>query len=165
MKLTHRSSRPQHGVMLLEVLIALLVFSVGVLGLVGLQASAMQQSTQSRYRTEAMLLANDLTGQMWVAASRAPAALSAEFGSVAGGPSYLAWKARVANTLPGASALAQDVVITSVAPLNAIVNGASAPATGLLPTAQVTVTLRWKPSSDAAGDPPRQYVATTEFRE
>ena len=79
-------------------------------------------------------------------------------------PANLAWKARVAKPA-GASALAQDVVITSVAPLNAIVNGASAPATGLLPTAQVTVTLRWKPSSDATGDPPRQYVATTEFRE
>ena len=87
--------------MLLEVLIALLVFSVGVLGLVGLQANSMQQSTQSRYHTEAMLLANDLTGQMWVAASRAPAAPVRRIRQCRRRPFLPGLEGRVANTLPG----------------------------------------------------------------
>jgi type IV pilus assembly protein PilV len=156
----------QHGVMLVEVLIALLVFSVGVLGLVGLQASAVQQSSQARYRTEAMLLANDLFGQMWVAPSRTAAALAANFGSVSAGTGYVAWKTKVASTLPGSTTHPPEVVVTPIAPLFSIVAGASAPAAAeLTPTARVTITVRWKAPSDGASDPVRQYVAITEFRE
>jgi type IV pilus assembly protein PilV len=60
------NSRPQRGVMLLEVLIALLIFALGVLGLVGLQARAARDSSQTKYRADATLLANDLLGQMWL---------------------------------------------------------------------------------------------------
>lgn len=157
---------PQRGVMLVEVLIALLVFAVGVLGLVGLQASAVQQSSQARYRTEAMLLANDLFGQMWVAPSRAATDLSTNFGSDLAGTAYTAWKAKVFEQLPSSSAYPPLVVVTPVAPLFAIVAGASAPADpALQATARVTVTVRWKAPSDATSDPVRQYVATTEFRQ
>jgi type IV pilus assembly protein PilV len=153
----------QQGVLLLEVLIAVLVFSVGVLGLVGLQANATKQSSQARYRTEAMLLANDLFGQMWVAQALTASDLAAAF--VSGSAPYDAWLARVSATLPGASANPPTVNVVTVEPLFSIVAGASAPADGALSaTARVTVTLRWKPPSDGAGDPLRQYVATTELR-
>jgi type IV pilus assembly protein PilV len=58
--------RSQSGVMLIEALLAILIFSIGVLGLVSLQAAANKASTQAKYRTEASLLANDLIGRMWV---------------------------------------------------------------------------------------------------
>ena len=50
----------QSGVMLLEALIAILIFSLGILALIGLQATAISQSTDARYRSEAALLANDI---------------------------------------------------------------------------------------------------------
>ena len=47
----------QSGVMLLEALIAILIFSLGVLGIVGMQASAVKASRDAKYRADAGLLA------------------------------------------------------------------------------------------------------------
>ena len=60
-------SRSQRGASLLEVLIALLIFSFGVLGIVGLQASMNIRSTEARQRAEAALLADEIIGRMWLA--------------------------------------------------------------------------------------------------
>jgi type IV pilus assembly protein PilV len=75
MRPLHRSNRrvptlpPKasiRGVGLIEVLVSLLVFSMGVLGLVGLQARAVQMETQAGDRTRAANLANEVVTQMWV---------------------------------------------------------------------------------------------------
>jgi type IV pilus assembly protein PilV len=50
----------QAGFMLLEAMIGILIFSVGILGLVGLMATAAKESAASSYRTEAALLANQI---------------------------------------------------------------------------------------------------------
>jgi type IV pilus assembly protein PilV len=55
----------QSGVMLLEALIALLIFSVGILAIVGMQASAFQDMGESKYRTDAAFLANQVIAEMW----------------------------------------------------------------------------------------------------
>jgi type IV pilus assembly protein PilV len=55
----------QSGVMLLEALIALLVFSVGVLAIVAMQAAAFQDMGESKYRTDAAFLANQIIADMW----------------------------------------------------------------------------------------------------
>ena len=52
------------GFVLLEVLVALVVFSLGLLGMLGFQASAMAIATDSRFRTEAAMLADELIGKM-----------------------------------------------------------------------------------------------------
>jgi type IV pilus assembly protein PilV len=52
-------------VALIEVLVALLVFSIGLLGIVGLQARAIQLSVDSEDRSRAALLANEIVSQMW----------------------------------------------------------------------------------------------------
>src|SRR6478609_8169168 len=72
--------RIQGGVMLLEVLIAILIFSLGILGVVGLQAIAVQQSTDARYRADAAQLVDRLIGQMWTS-DRTPANLQQLFSS------------------------------------------------------------------------------------
>ncbi len=59
--------RPQRGASLLEVLIALLIFSFGVLGIVGLQANMNIRSTEAKQRAEAAVLADEIIGRMWVA--------------------------------------------------------------------------------------------------
>lgn len=56
----------QSGSVLLESLISILIFSVGILALVGLQAISMKNTTQAKSRIDASLLANQRLGQVWV---------------------------------------------------------------------------------------------------
>ena len=59
------SRRGQAGVALLEVLISVLLFSLGVLGLIGLQARAINLSIDAEDRNRAALIANDIAATMW----------------------------------------------------------------------------------------------------
>ncbi|HET9643343.1 MAG TPA: type IV pilus modification protein PilV [Burkholderiaceae bacterium] len=88
------------GVVLIEVLVGLLIFVVGVLGIIGLQAKALQYSVQSEDRSRAALLANDLVALMWAngTTSLPEATLNA-------------WRARLTNAatgLPDARATISD---------------------------------------------------------
>ena len=55
----------QQGVMLLEALVAIAVFSIGVLGLIGLQSAAIKNASEARQRAVAAFYANQIIGQMW----------------------------------------------------------------------------------------------------
>ncbi len=55
----------QQGVVLLEALIAILLFSVGVLAIVGLQASMIRNTADSKYRADASYIAQQRIGLMW----------------------------------------------------------------------------------------------------
>jgi type IV pilus assembly protein PilV len=61
------SPSTQHGVVLVEAMVAILLFSVGVLAIAGLQASMLQNTADTKYRTEASYIAQQVVGQMWVA--------------------------------------------------------------------------------------------------
>ena len=52
------------GYVLLEALVGLLIFSLGLLGMIGFQATATRISTDSRFRTEAAMLADELIAKM-----------------------------------------------------------------------------------------------------
>lgn len=54
----------QGGVVLIEALVAILLFSIGVLALAGLQASLGRHSTESRSRAEASYFAQKRLGEM-----------------------------------------------------------------------------------------------------
>lgn len=56
----------QSGLALLEGLIAILIFSMAVLAVVGMQATAISKGSESQYRADAAFLANQLLAQMWV---------------------------------------------------------------------------------------------------
>jgi type IV pilus assembly protein PilV len=58
--------RRQAGMSLIEVLTSLLIFSIGILGLVGLQTQAMQFLMSAEDTNRAALLANELVAKMWV---------------------------------------------------------------------------------------------------
>lgn len=98
--------RPQHpplrlskGFMLIEVLVSVLLFSVGVLALVGLQANMTKAQNTSKTRTDAAYLARELVGVMWSDIS------NRNFYSTATCASYSrcnAWKSKVTQNLPGA---------------------------------------------------------------
>jgi len=55
----------QTGVALLEALIAVLIFSFGILAVVGLQANAMRITTDAKIRIDASNIANQRVGEMW----------------------------------------------------------------------------------------------------
>ncbi|WP_227817006.1 type IV pilus modification protein PilV [Nitrogeniibacter aestuarii] len=67
MKLSLRQS--QRGIALLEALIAILVFSLGVLGIVSLQASSARAVAEASVRADAAMLANQVIGMMWADAT------------------------------------------------------------------------------------------------
>lgn len=60
----HPALRRQRGVTLIEVLVAILIFSFGLLGFVGLQARAIQFSVGAEDANRASLLANELASTM-----------------------------------------------------------------------------------------------------
>jgi type IV pilus assembly protein PilV len=55
----------QHGVVLLEALVAVLLFSLGVLALVGLQGAMIKNTSDSKFRAEASYIAQQWIGMMW----------------------------------------------------------------------------------------------------
>lgn len=59
------SSKAQQGAMLLEALIAIVIFSMGILALVGLQASMLSNTSNAKYRADASYVAQQRIGQMW----------------------------------------------------------------------------------------------------
>ena len=93
-----RLARSQTGVMLLEALIGILIFSIGILALIGMQGAAIRNTTDARYRSEASFLANQIIGQMWV--DRANLASYTTAGYVPRDT----WVTNVAATLPGVTA-------------------------------------------------------------
>jgi len=89
--------RRQAGGFLLEALIGVLIFSFGILGIVGLQAQALRHTGESEYRAEAIYLANSLISKMW---TDDPAVLKAKYDSTVGGAGYVSF-ANSAASLPG----------------------------------------------------------------
>ena len=66
-------SSGQSGFTLIEVLIAGLVLSVGVLGVAGLQVTALKNLQSSQSYAVAAMLANDIAERMWVNPAQAQA--------------------------------------------------------------------------------------------
>lgn len=60
-----QSKSTQKGMVLLEALIAILLFSMGILALVGLQANMLQNTTASKFRADASYIAQQQIGTMW----------------------------------------------------------------------------------------------------
>lgn len=57
-------SAPQTGFTIIEMLIAVLVISIGLLGMAGLQTTGIQQSHNSYLKTQASMLAYDMADRM-----------------------------------------------------------------------------------------------------
>lgn len=55
----------QQGVVLVEAMIAILIFSMGVLAVVGLQAAMIKNTADSKYRADAGYIAQQRIGTMW----------------------------------------------------------------------------------------------------
>jgi type IV pilus assembly protein PilV len=113
------TSKLQSGVMLLEALIGILIFSLGILALVGMQATAVRATTDARDRTEASNLASQVVGEMWL--DRANLANYAYNGGGTPPAALANWVNQVENALPGAVANQPTVTIGASASLPAAV--------------------------------------------
>ena len=103
----------QSGGFLLEALIGVLIFSFGILGIVGLQAQSLRHTGDAEYRAEATYLANSLISKMW---TDDPGVLKAKYDSTVGtGAGYVAFKGDAA-TLPGGAANIPIVLVDPAAP-------------------------------------------------
>lgn len=124
------SQQQQSGFLLIEALVAILIFSLGVIALIGFQSIAIGQSINGKYRTEASYLANSLIGQMMVDKGN----FTGYNGTVGTASGRISWNTQVANALPSGSG-----TVTVV------------PNTTALNTPQVvTVTVNWQNPDDAS---------------
>lgn len=145
----------QRGILLLEAMIAIVIFSLGVLGLIGLQSVSVKQSSDAKFRSDASMLADELIGRIWVS-DRTAATVKANFSSP-DGAAYLQWvgdaskPGSVLATLPGADAHLPDVKIDTVA-------GGG----GGADTSAVSITLYWKAPYENGAE--HQYTVTTRIR-
>ncbi len=88
------------GFMLVEVLVSILIFALGLVAIVALQARTMATTGDVQYRAEAMHLANAYIGEIW-------AELPTFAGAAAyrtGGARYDDFSDKVVQGLPGATA-------------------------------------------------------------
>lgn len=66
--------RGESGIVLLEALIAILIFSLGILGLVGVNARAVEAATDARFRADAARLVSEIASVIALRVDRASAA-------------------------------------------------------------------------------------------
>ncbi len=55
----------QQGVVLIEALVAILLFSIGVLAVAGLQAAMVKNTSESKFRADAAYIAQKRIGELW----------------------------------------------------------------------------------------------------
>lgn len=83
---------------MLEALVALLIFSIGALGVIGLQAKMTKAQTSSKFRGDAASLAQHLIGTMWADQPNFAKFANAQCANHA---PCADWTAKVAAQLPG----------------------------------------------------------------
>lgn len=137
---------PQRGFSLLEVLVALILLSVGLLGLAGLQVTSLRHNVDSLTRSQATLAADAILER--VRANKANALdYATEFAdgvatsgdeashSALATTDLAAWKSQLADTLPGGQGQ---------------IGVAGDSCSGRIANCRVTVTIRWFDKSDDA---------------
>lgn len=130
-----RLRSPARGVVLIEALVAGLIFAVGVLGVVALQASMTQAQSVGKFRADAIYLADELVGQLW---ADLPNRASYASGTCSGYPRCSDWSAKVGRMLPGGTSTvavnaATGVVTISIAWATRTGTQTYATATAVLP--------------------------------
>ena len=141
-----RTTQHQAGVMLIEALIGILIFSIGILAMLGMQGAAIKNTTDARYRSEASYLANQIIGQMWVDDNDQ----LARYNTAGAPPPYPprdTWVSTVAQKMPGVTiggALSPQIAV--------------GPDPSGLVDREVRVTVQWRDPGDTNALQIRQVV-------
>src|SRR6266852_3162749 len=146
MNMRFRSSRRERGVMLIEALIAILIFSIGILAVVGMQGVAIKDVTSAKYRSEAAFLAQELIAQMWTDNGNI-----GKYVYPGADVRVTTWVAKVQSRLPDGLSQPPTVTLTNPVP------GPLAAATG----ATVQIVVRWRlPEEVTLGLPAHSHTVT-----
>jgi type IV pilus assembly protein PilV len=146
----------QHGVFLLEALIAILVFSLGILGMIAMGSTAIASQSDAQYRSDAATFANEIASKIAlnVDTSNPPASVQTSIqafahqpvvadgfcdfaGAASASPIVLGWVDEVRGAvagvpgLPGATNITQSIAVD----------------TSQANYSKVTVTICWQPPS------------------
>jgi type IV pilus assembly protein PilV len=103
---TGKAFREQRGMTLVETLVALLVLSIGLLGVAALQMASLQNNRGAHMRSQASVLAYAIADRMRANRTVALAGgYTVAFGAAPGGGTITAldlqnWKQTITNTLP-----------------------------------------------------------------
>ncbi|OGU20179.1 MAG: type IV pilus modification protein PilV [Hydrogenophilales bacterium RIFOXYD1_FULL_62_11] len=134
----------QKGFTLLEVMVAMLVLSIGLLGLAGLMASSLRNNHSAYYRSQATWLAYDVMDRMRTNRPNAagyvvgiPGASAA--GGLAGAD-VADWKAMIANALPEGDG---EVAINAAG--------------------EVTVGIQWNDARGTGGDAAQKFTVRSRL--
>ena len=137
--------RSQHGSFIIEAIISLILFAVGLIALMSLSAQALNQVGQSKARNDASYLVGELLSEMWVS----------------GTVNVTAWNARLQTVLPDATGFVYlsncDHTATSGANLCPTATSGTAVAIGN--SQAVTVAITWTDRRDPTY--PRRYQASS----
>lgn len=142
----------QHGYLLLEVLISVLIFAVGLLGMVSLYAATIKSNGDGKYRMDACHLANTLISRMLVDDRSDLSALGTLYqgGMGTNGSKYAAWLSEVIAQLPGVGATVNPPTVA----FGAIMDGVAPPETA---KRTVTISVSWQ----LPGEDVHRYVVHT----
>lgn len=135
--------------MLLEGMIAILIFSFGVIGIMALQGNSIAAVRDGKYRSDAGLLANQIIAQMWVNRSNLAsyalnptAATCAAGNNITTNANLAAWLQNdLAAALPQTGGLLQKIVVN--------------------PGNVVSVTVCWRSPQDTTA---RQFTVTAQIQ-
>jgi type IV pilus assembly protein PilV len=163
----------QSGVFLLEALIGILIFAIGILAMIAMQAKAIAVQSDSQYRIEAAHLADRMLGEIALNVNRAgtnqaaqttniqtslaafvhqPSGTNCNFsGTASSHASVTAWVTDITTTattrLPGTSAATQQIQFNPTCIVGT-------PATTVTCN-QIIITICWQSSADAV---PRSHT-------
>jgi type IV pilus assembly protein PilV len=141
--------------MLIETLISLLLFSLGVVGIVQMQAAAVGLAGDAKFRSDAALLANQMVGLMWADqranlpsyAHQASGTTCNFSGAASGNGKVTSWigtastLGTVLGSLPGGSTSYQQILVDA--------------------TNTVKITICWRTPKDNV---PHNYVLVTQIQ-
>jgi type IV pilus assembly protein PilV len=143
--------RRERGVMLLEALIAILIFSVGILAIVGMQSVAIKNVVEGKTRSDAGFLADEIIAKMWN--DTVNIGSYAYVGSGTAPTQLTGWMTRVKSILPGADPAAVPAGVTPALPVIAVTN-ITTNALGVVNGGTVQITMQWQLPQEMTQNPP-----------
>lgn len=130
----------ERGSILLEAMVAILIFSLGVLGLIGLQAASMRSTTEAKERVDASMLVNQRIARMLVEPANVASFITTPGSPLTAGGSSTDPDQALINEFPNGS-------------LTTVIAGSNAD--------EATVTVTWRLPGQANNS---TYLATARIR-
>jgi type IV pilus assembly protein PilV len=97
------------GIALIEALVSILIFTTGIVGLIGLQASLTRAQGDAKYRADAVALSGEIIGAMWNDSADVASANLVNYASTSDTACThtpcAQWIEKVANQLPKGTAV------------------------------------------------------------